>query len=63
MHTPSTREGRSYRIGDATVTRIDELTLRAFSQAALYPGSDPGALGRHRGKLGPGSVEAGGTLV
>lgn len=60
---PSTREARSYRIGDTTVTRIDELTLRAFSQAALYPGSDPDALERHRGKLGPGSVEAGGILI
>lgn len=50
---------RTYQVGDAAVTRIDELTFSAFSQAAMYPGSDPAALERHRSQFGPGSVEAG----
>lgn len=49
---------RTYRIGDAAVTRIDEQTLNVFSRAALYPRSDPAALERHRTTLGPGAVDA-----
>jgi len=51
-------QARTYQIGDVAVTRIDELTLNVFSQASLYPGSDPAALERNRAKLSAGSVEA-----
>ncbi len=58
------RPARTYRIGDVTVTRIDELTLDGSSQAALYLGSDPAALERHRDRFGPGSIQAGtGNLI
>lgn len=58
-----TRGTHPYQIGDVAVTLIDELTLNAFPQAALYPGSDPAALDRHRAALGPGSVEAGSGIL
>lgn len=59
-----TRDAPTYHIGDVAVTRIDELTLNAFSQPELYPGSDASALARHRGAFGSGSVEgATGTLI
>ncbi len=58
------RPARTYQIGDAAVTRIDELTLTAFTHNTLYPGSDPAVLERHRGTFGPGSVEPGtGILI
>ncbi len=53
-----TRKADTYQIGSATVTRIDELTLHAFTQDTLYPGSDPEALERHRARFGPGSLDA-----
>jgi glyoxylase-like metal-dependent hydrolase (beta-lactamase superfamily II) len=52
------RDSKTYRVGDVTVTRIDELTLNVFPQAMLYPGSDPTTLGRHKDKLGSGVVDA-----
>ena len=59
-----TLSNSTYQIGDATVTRIDELALDVFSQTTLYPGSDPALLERHLDKFGPGSVEPGtGTLI
>ncbi|WP_207482792.1 MBL fold metallo-hydrolase [Arenibaculum pallidiluteum] len=55
---------RTYRIGDATITRIDELALAAFQFGMLYPGADPEALERHRERFGPGSLDPGtGTFV
>lgn len=53
-----TRKASTYQIGGATVTRIDELTLHAFTQDTLYPGSDPEVLERHRARFGPGSLDA-----
>ena len=53
----------TYRIGDVAVTRIDELALNAFTQATLYPGSDPAASERHRARLGPGSFEPGSGIL
>lgn len=59
-----TLSNSTYQIGDATVTRIDELALDVFSQATLYPGSDPALLAQHLDKFGPGSVEPDtGTLI
>lgn len=59
-----THEASTYQIGDAAVTRIDEVAHGAFTQATLYPGSDPAALERHRAKFGPGSFEPGtGSLI
>ena len=52
-----------YRIGDAEVTRIDELTLRAFTPATLYPDQDPAVLARHRHHLGAGSVDPGSDVL
>jgi len=54
---PSISTNTVYQVGDVTVTRIDELALNVFSQVALYPGSDPGTLGRNRAKLSDGSVD------
>jgi glyoxylase-like metal-dependent hydrolase (beta-lactamase superfamily II) len=59
-----TRTANTYRIGDATITRIDELTLNAFPPAALYPGSDPAAWERNKGRFGKGSSDiAAGVLI
>ena len=51
------RQNTIYRVGDATVTRIDELALDGVPPTALYPGFDPEALRRHRCKFGSGSVQ------
>jgi len=58
------RDSNTYRVGDATITRIDELTLAAFEFDALYPGGDPEALARHSGRLEAGSFASKtGTLI
>ncbi|MFE0755725.1 MBL fold metallo-hydrolase [Inquilinus sp. NPDC058860] len=46
----------SFRIGDATITRIDEIPLAHGSPAELYPDIDPEAADRHRGRVSPGSL-------
>lgn len=53
-----------YRIGAATVTRIDELTLTGTTPASLYPGASAEDWEPHVARLGPGSfAPATGTLV
>ena len=52
-----TQATNTYRIGDAAITRIDELRLAAFKFGALYPGTDPEALERHRNQLEAGSFD------
>lgn len=52
-----TKETKTYHIGDAAITRIDELALAAFQFGTLYPGAEPQALARHRGRLEPGSFD------
>jgi glyoxylase-like metal-dependent hydrolase (beta-lactamase superfamily II) len=59
-----TQATKTYRVGDAAVTRIDELRLAAFRFDALYPGAEPDALERHRNRLEAGSFEpATGTFI
>ncbi|MGX4773647.1 MBL fold metallo-hydrolase [Bradyrhizobium guangdongense] len=59
-----TQETKTYRIGDAAITRIDELALAAFQFGTLYPGADPEALERQRTKLEAGSFDpATGTFI
>jgi glyoxylase-like metal-dependent hydrolase (beta-lactamase superfamily II) len=53
-----TQATKTYRVGEATVTRIDELRLAAFKFDALYPGADPDALERHRDQLEAGSFDS-----
>lgn len=57
LTTDATRTTRTWRVGDAAVTRLDELTLTAFQFDTLYPGADPAALARHRGRLEAGSFD------
>jgi glyoxylase-like metal-dependent hydrolase (beta-lactamase superfamily II) len=53
-----------YRIGDVSITRIDELTLRSATPAVAFPDADPGAWSPHTARLGPGSIDpATGALV
>jgi len=52
-----TQATKSYRIGDAAITRVDELRLAAFKFDALYPGAEPEALERHRDQLEAGSFD------
>ncbi|MGK9237050.1 MBL fold metallo-hydrolase [Inquilinus limosus] len=47
----------SFRIGDVTVTRIDEIPLTHGSPSDLYPDVDPEAADRHRGRVSPGSLD------
>ncbi|WP_026869094.1 MBL fold metallo-hydrolase [Inquilinus limosus] len=47
----------SFRIGDVTVTRIDEIPLTHGSPTDLYPDVDPEAADRHRGRVSPGSLD------
>lgn len=47
-----------YRIGDATVTRIDEIGWDDADPARLYPDLDAAALAEYGGKIGPGSYDA-----
>ena len=55
---------KTYHIGDAVITRIDELTLAAFQFGTLYPGAEPQALERHRARLEAGSFDpATGTFI
>ena len=42
----------TFQIGDATVTRIDELRWADTNPAVLYPDLDPAALAEHAGRLG-----------
>ena len=59
-----TQATKTYRIGDASITRIDELRLAAFQLDALYPGADPQALERHRDRLDASSFDpATGTFI
>lgn len=51
-----TQATNTYRLGDATITRIDELRLAAFKFDALYPDGELQALERHRERLGGGLV-------
>ena len=53
----------AYRIGDAEITRIEELALHAFTPATLYPDQDPAALARHRHHLRAGSVVPGSDVL
>ncbi|GGC48096.1 MBL fold metallo-hydrolase [Chelatococcus reniformis] len=53
-----TRAAGTWRVGDATITRIDELTLKAFPFEALFPEGDPDTVARHGAELGPGSYDA-----
>ncbi|MET4604476.1 glyoxylase-like metal-dependent hydrolase (beta-lactamase superfamily II) [Bradyrhizobium sp. JR4.1] len=59
-----TQATKTYRVGDAAVTRIDELRLAAFKFGALYPDAEPDALERHRDRLEAGSFDpATGTFI
>ena len=59
-----TQETKTYHIVDAAITRIDELALAAFQFGTLYPGADPEALERQRGRLEAGSFDpATGTFI
>lgn len=46
----------SFRVGDAIITRIDEIPLAHRSPAELYPEIDPEAGDRHRGRLPAGAL-------
>jgi glyoxylase-like metal-dependent hydrolase (beta-lactamase superfamily II) len=46
---------KTYRIGEATVTRIDEIILNGTDPAVLYPELDAAALAEHGSSLTPGS--------
>lgn len=60
MITPPT----IHRIGDVTVTRIDELALGAFTPRMLYPDAEADLVERHGGALGSGSIDrTGGRLI
>ncbi len=62
MNTPP----RIHRVGDVTVTRIDEIALGAFTPRMLYPDAEADAdlIESHGGALGPGSIDrTAGTLV
>lgn len=48
---------KTYHVGKASITRIDELRLAAFKFDALYPGAEPQALERHRDRLEAGSFD------
>ncbi|KRP89138.1 MBL fold metallo-hydrolase [Bradyrhizobium yuanmingense] len=55
---------KTYHVGEASITRIDELRLAAFKFDALYPGGEPRALERHRDSLEAGSFDAAtGTFI
>lgn len=59
-----TRDTKTYRVGDAVITRIDELTLATVQFGTLYPGAEPEAIERHRGQLEAGSFDPEtGTLI
>ncbi|KGM34730.1 MBL fold metallo-hydrolase [Inquilinus limosus] len=47
----------SFRIGDAVITRIDEIPLSHRSPVELYPEIDPEAGDRHRGRLPAGAQD------
>ncbi|MGC2776672.1 MAG: MBL fold metallo-hydrolase [Bradyrhizobium sp.] len=47
----------TYRVGDATVTKIFEIGLDAVEGEFLFPGIDPDGIARERGAFGPGSVD------
>jgi glyoxylase-like metal-dependent hydrolase (beta-lactamase superfamily II) len=47
----------TYRIGDATITKISEIALDGIEGSFLFPGVDPDSIARERGAFGPGSVE------
>ncbi|GLH75932.1 MBL fold metallo-hydrolase [Bradyrhizobium sp. SSBR45G] len=47
----------TYRVGDATISKIFEIGLDAVDGEFLFPGIDPGSIARERGGFGPGSVD------
>jgi len=47
----------TYRVGNATVTRIFEIGLDAVEGSFLFPGIDPDSIARERHRFGPGSVD------
>lgn len=47
----------SFRVGDATIIRIDEIPLTHGSPVELYPEIDPEAGDRHRGRLPAGAQD------
>ncbi|CCE05360.1 Beta-lactamase domain protein [Bradyrhizobium sp. STM 3843] len=48
----------TYRVGDATVTKLFELALDGVDASFLYPGADAASVARERAAFGPGSVDA-----
>lgn len=49
----------TYRIGDAVITRIPEITIDGVDIATLYPGSDPGTVAPTAKRWGPNNFEPG----
>ncbi|MGJ4902771.1 MBL fold metallo-hydrolase [Bradyrhizobium sp. HKCCYLS2058] len=47
----------TYRVGDATISRIFEIGLDAVEGEFLFPGVDAASIARERGRFGPGSVD------
>ncbi|WP_316176373.1 MULTISPECIES: MBL fold metallo-hydrolase [unclassified Bradyrhizobium] len=47
----------TYRVGDATITRIFEIGLDAVEGEFLFPGVEADSIVRERGQVGPGSVD------
>jgi glyoxylase-like metal-dependent hydrolase (beta-lactamase superfamily II) len=47
----------SHRVGDATVTKIFEISLDEVEGSFLFPGVDPDGIARERSAFGPGSVD------
>jgi glyoxylase-like metal-dependent hydrolase (beta-lactamase superfamily II) len=50
-------ENAVYRVGDATITKISELTLEGIPASYLYPGSDPVAAEAAGRDLDPASID------
>ena len=46
-----------YHVGDASVTRIDELAFRVATPETLYPDAEPATWSPYRDRLGPGSFD------
>ena len=51
------QDSTTYRVGDATITKIFEIGLDAVEGEFLFPGIDPASIARERGRFGPGSVD------
>ena len=50
-------EPRTFRVGDATVTKIQELALDAFTPESLYPSAHPDVANAAAREFGPGSYD------